>query len=406
MQPVTSLDALLTTEERAAIRAPIEHARTLPRRTFVSVEFFELEKCSLLRRSWFAAAFSAQLSGPGDILPLSVLGAPLLLTRDESGKAHAFHNVCPYDGCEVSTESQPGLTSIITPYHGWEYSLDGVLLGANYFDGTKAAAGVDLGALGSDLVPVGCTEWLGTLFVYIDGPPTAFEDDNRAVIEHCRVLDLERLTVGRDTAGEAQLSTLSIAANGKTVYENYSPNVYHESFVHAMYRKSPHSPRVDEHGNKTYTEINDPSGFLGLCYDNKIGGSFYGESKLPPLCNRDGSPNPRNTIANMYPNWVITILADCVRMAFFHPEGPEWGTQRLATFFDCDVAADPALVKDRERSARLGVIAREEDNRICESIQRARHATGVDSQFYSPFWDAMHYTLSNLILERLEQAQS
>ena len=93
-------------------------------------------------------------------------------------------------------------------------------------------------------------------------------------------------------------------------------------------------------------------------------------------------------------------------MAFFHPEGPEWGTQHLATFFDRDVAADPALVKDRERSARFGVIAREEDNRICESIQRARHATGVDSQFYSPFWDAMHYTLSNLILERLEQAQS
>jgi hypothetical protein len=38
-------------------------------------------------------------------------------------------------------------------------------------------------------------------------------------------------------------------------------------------------------------------------------------------------------------------------------------------------------------------------------VQRARHSPGVNSQFYSPFWDAMHYTLSNLILTRLEESE-
>jgi hypothetical protein len=34
-----TLDELITQEERAAIRAPIEQARTLPRRTFIDRDF-------------------------------------------------------------------------------------------------------------------------------------------------------------------------------------------------------------------------------------------------------------------------------------------------------------------------------------------------------------------------------
>jgi hypothetical protein len=30
----------------------------------------------------------------------------------------------------------------------------------------------------------------------------------------------------------------------------------------------------------------------------------------------------------------------------------------------------------------------------------------VNSQFYAPFWDAMHYTLSNLVLDKLEDGES
>ena len=86
-----------------------------------------------------------------------------------------------------------------------------------------------------------------------------------------------------------------------------------------------HSPRVDEQRNKTYSEINDPSGYLGLCYDNKIGDSLYGKSNLPRVLNRDGSPNRVNTIANAYPNWVTTMLGDTARIAIFLPDGPRAG---------------------------------------------------------------------------------
>ena len=394
---------LISDDERAAIRAPIESARTLPRRAFTDPDFYRFEVERVLAKSWFAVGFSPAIKGPGDLKVMCILGFPIFLVRGHDGIARAFHNVCPYDGCEVSLTDQSQLDQIVAPYHGWRYSLDGKLIEANYWDGTPMAESISVDGLNADLVPIACHEWMNTIFIQLDGDPESFERQYRAVFEHFRDIDFSRLEIGTDDSGNPLIQTLPINANWKTVYENYSPNVYHESFVHAMYRKSPHSPRVDADGNKTYTEINDSSGFLGLCYDNSIDASFYGETSLPKVLNRDGSPNRVNTIANAFPNWVTTMLSYTARISIFLPESHETGTQIVATLFDRDGAIDSELAGEREQAAKKGIIARVEDNRICESIQRARHSPAVDSQFYSPFWDAMHYTLNNLILDRLEQ---
>ena len=162
-----TLGELLTPDERAAVRAPIEKARTLPRRAFVDKDFYAFEVEHALKESWFAVTFATELPDVGDMLPLAVLGLPVLLVRDRNGIARAFHNVCPYDGCEVSIGPQRGVETIITPYHGWKYDLDGRLLEANYFDGTPNAAGIALDSLNADLVPIPCEEWMSTLFVHL-----------------------------------------------------------------------------------------------------------------------------------------------------------------------------------------------------------------------------------------------
>ena len=400
------LEELLSDDERAAMRAPIESAQTLPRRAFVDTDFYQYERKHILRRSWFAVAFSSELATPGDCIPLDVLGYPILLIRGTGGQLHVFHNVCPYDGCEVLVAPKKGLTHLTTPYHGWQYALDGSLCAAGYWDGTEASTSLDLRTLDADLRPIPCTEWFGTVFVWLDGEPQEFDSANRAVVGFCSRVDIERLRIGWDENSRPQISELRINANWKTVYENYAVNVYHENFVHAMYRKSPHVPRVDANGNKIYTEINDPGGFLGLHYDNTIGASFYGESSLPPVRLSDGSANDRNCIANVFPNWAITVLRNCARVAVFLPDSVGAGTQRIATFYDVDAAGDRSLLQERKRAERQGVIARKEDNAICESIQRARRSPAVSAQFYSPFWDNMHYTLSNLVLTRLEEGEA
>ncbi len=399
-----TLQDLLTAEERAAIRAPIQEARTFPRRAFVDQDFYQLEVEHALSESWLAVGFSFDVPSAGDIVVVDAIGFPVILVRNKDGVLRAFHNVCPYDGSEVSIRSQHGVEEIETPYHGLTYDLNGKLVRAGFWDGTQEAKSVDIAALNGDLVSVPCEEQFSTIFLYLGKEPVPLEEQYKPVFDHVKNVDLPRLEVGVDENGAPNTFELSIRSNWKTVYENYAVNVFHESFVHAMYRKSPHSPRVDENGNKTYDEINDPTGFLGLAYDNSIGASFYGESALPPVRNKDGSENRINTIANIYPNWVLTVLGNVVRIALFLPDGPESGTQRVMNMFDKDGATEPGLEPDRKQSLKAGKQARIEDNLICESVQRARHSPAVNSQFYSPFWDSMHYTLTNLILDKLEKS--
>lgn len=414
MQKVYALDSMgctaesfvLTQEELVAIRAPIESARTLPKRAFVDPAVYRFEEEHLLRPSWLAVGFSAEL-GKGACRPCTVLGVPVLLARDRDGIGRAFHNVCPYDGCEAVLSPLSDIDEIVTPYHGWRYALDGRLLQAPYWDGTPDAASLDVAALNADLVPIDCAEWFGTVFLRLTATGDSFDRYLQPVSDYCADLDLERLAPGRDEHGQPRIDRLTIRANWKTVYENYAPNVYHESFVHAQYRRSPHTPRVKD-GNKTYREVIGDNGFIGLDYDNSIGSSFYPDSPFRPIQDRAGEPCRRNAIINVFPNWALTVLNQYARITINQPVAVDRCEQSIVTYFDSDQATDPDpdLVVHRNRAARGGVVAREEDNAVVESVQRARQSPAFDSHFYSTFWDRPHYALTNLLADRIEAAQA
>jgi choline monooxygenase len=388
---------LLTSQEIADIEKPLGTARTLPRRAFFDPSFYDFEVERLLSHTWIAVAFADAVPNVGDASPLTILGRPLFLVRSESNRIRAFHNVVPYDGCEALIRDRKGLSEIVTPYHGLTYDLHGKLTRAAFWNGTED--GADIGALDCDLVPIHCEIWFGTVFVNLDNAAIPFREYLAPVTAFYADYGLENLAIGRDDAGQPAIDRLECRANWKTMYENYSPNVYHESFVHEMYRNSEHSPRVDAAGRKTYGEVADERGFLGLFYDNSIAASFMGEMKsLPPVRLKDGKPSRTNSIVNMYPNWVITVLGNQARMSFMLPEGPDLCIQYIATFFDVSVFDAPERAADRKAARLAGVKAREEDNGICESIQRARRSPAVASQFFNSFWDKPHYVLTQMLL--------
>ncbi len=125
----------LNTKLLQDIRAPIGRARTLPTEAFTHPDFFSFEQEYLLASTWSAVDFGGRIPNVGDTLPTVLYDCPVLLVRSHRGKINAFHNVSPYDGCEIVLKPQRGLTKIETPYHGWIYDLDGTLINASYFDG-------------------------------------------------------------------------------------------------------------------------------------------------------------------------------------------------------------------------------------------------------------------------------
>ena len=247
----------------------------------------------------------------GDMLPLAVLGLPVLLVRDRNGIARAFHNVCPYDGCEVSIGPQRGVETIITPYHGWKYDLDGRLLEANYFDGTPNAAGIALDSLNAGLVPIPCEEWMSTLFVHLGNRPLPFAEQYRPVLEHFEKLDLNRLQIGLDENDQPMVNTLPINANWKTVYENYAPKCLSRELrprdVPPLAAQSTGRTRVETGPTRRSTT---PRAIWGSAMTTRSAPRSMASRALPKVLNKDGSPNTVNTISNVYPNWVTTVLGD------------------------------------------------------------------------------------------------
>ena len=139
---MTEPHAILSADEIDSIRAPIESARTLPRRAFTSHEFFDREMLGVFHRNWAGLCLAGQLGAVGDVLPIDAFGVPLVAAHGKDGRIRIFHNVCPYDGCPVAMEPSSDVDHLTAKYHGWTYSLEGDLLEAPFWAG-HSESGID-----------------------------------------------------------------------------------------------------------------------------------------------------------------------------------------------------------------------------------------------------------------------
>ena len=114
-----------------------------------------------LRRYWQPVAMTSEL---GDLpLALEVLGEPLVLFRDGSGRTGLLHRHCSHRGAslEYGIIAERG---IVCCYHGWHYDIDGSLLRA----GSEPEHNSLCGRLVHGAYPT--REHNGIIFTYM-GPP-------------------------------------------------------------------------------------------------------------------------------------------------------------------------------------------------------------------------------------------
>lgn len=71
---------------------------------------------------------SGDLPDKGSFFTSDDLGKPVLCTRDNDGKFHAFLNVCRHRGTIVETEERGRRTVFTCPFHAWSYSAKGDLV--------------------------------------------------------------------------------------------------------------------------------------------------------------------------------------------------------------------------------------------------------------------------------------
>ena len=118
-------DAL--TRGEAALGAGIE---TLPASVYTDPERYAAEQRAIFDRVPHLLAPSALLPGPSMAIAHDHYGTPLILSRDASGRAHVFANVCRHRGTRlIEAAGVIPAKRIVCPYHAWAYKPDGELTG-------------------------------------------------------------------------------------------------------------------------------------------------------------------------------------------------------------------------------------------------------------------------------------
>ena len=165
--PATLADMIhrLDQARRAGVRELGAEAGTVPVSHYTDRDHWQQEQDVLFAQWPIAAAHSSEVPA-GSALPFDALGVPIVLTRSRDGRVRAFFNVCRHRGMALIASAGPEparatpCKSLVCPYHGWTYELDGRLrhrLHAETFDG------IDPGTL--NLVELPCDEAGGLIFV-------------------------------------------------------------------------------------------------------------------------------------------------------------------------------------------------------------------------------------------------
>ena len=161
--------ALAHFQRRSTDRAPGQMRLAVD--AYTDPERYQREVQRLFRERPIAVALSIELPEPGSYKAETLMGRPLLVTRDEDGNAHAFLNVCRHRGAIVCPAGAGRRKRFTCPYHAWTYDLRGKLVGVY---GARSFGDVDRAA--RPLTRLHCQERSGLIWACLT-PGVAFDID-------------------------------------------------------------------------------------------------------------------------------------------------------------------------------------------------------------------------------------
>ena len=334
-----SADEILGREAVAAVRRPIEQARGLPAAAYTSEEFFRLEQRKYFARTWMGVAYTCDIPDPGDVMPITVAGLPIVLVRTRDGEIKAFHNVCRHRAAMVVTEPRKNATRLQCPYHAWAWDLDGGLRAAPYFDGSRS--GLEEGLLKREalgLVPAPCAAWHHWIFVNLDGNAPPIE-------EHMRPLAELMNGAGFGATRVAERVDWEYRANWKMSNDNWEN--YHHMWAHyPIYTKV--TDDLDMKTRKPWSVPLQKGAVMTLKRDSKKAPPYpKRESNLPMIPFPEGAE--RVTAPNLVlPNVEITVVRDNIGSVITEPLAPDRSVARMAFFFVGEAATAPRFEAGRK----------------------------------------------------------
>ena len=342
----------------------------LPAKAYTNREFWETECNTVLADGWTFVGFVHEFLNPGDVIPISIGGKPLLLIKNAKNQIAAFHNVCSHRCLKLVDEKKNVGKIIQCPYHSWTYDLDGKLKVAPHFGGTNQHRPKGFNYLNHGLKSIRTHIWHDWIFINLNGKAKKFEEYAKPIIKKFSDINLDKIK------HVATLDFGQINSNWKFLIENFI-EPYHVQFVHKTTTNQP----LKNH----YTIVD------GICYGSGIDVSEEDEKNSSALSvtSRYLSLFPNFIIANYFPNQIGVYLNV--------PINPGETIQKRIIY----TSDGKSMTEEESNTAKkIWWSVHKEDHEICERLQEGRSSPASDhGGLLSPHWEKGIQAFQKLIID-------
>ncbi len=341
----------------------IEDAETLPPFCYTNEEFYNFEKEAVFNHEWLCVGRVSRLSEPGDYFTTSIIGEPLIISRDLKGELCAMSAVCQHRAMLVA-EGHGNARGFVCPYHHWTYALDGALTNGPAMDKTCNFNKSDM-----RLPALKLETWLGFIFVNFDhdAPPLAPQLKYVAdAVERYEIVKAEE--VGRPITNE-------FVWNWKVMFENnndgYHANRLHQGPLHDFIPSA----------KASFPELPaDTGGYLRYNGTLHPDASFNATQKavLPIFPNLTDEDRNQVIFANIPPSLSLVLTSEMIIYLIVRATGPETNEMDVGELVVPGAQDDPSFEHRLEliNSAAGKIMA--QDQHVDELVQvglRSRFAT-------------------------------
>ena len=376
-----SYGEILGHERITRLDGPLGKARGLPGQAYVDPAVWELERRTIFRKEWFAAAFGSDIPAPGDFMPVSIAGWELLFVRGKDDAIRAFHNICRHRGTKLVHERGNG-AQIRCGWHCWTYGLDGALKGTPIVGGQRinSAEGIDTGELG--LLPLETGVWLDIIFVKVDAGGPSLDEHLGPLKERLAPYGIDRYRADAPADNGERM----VDINWKLYHEGGLEG-YHIPFVHPALEQPP-----------GYSMDQGPDCFVSISADlgayqrlGTEGGTRPAKFPLNELAQKAASAGQRlpYTIAFAPPTIIVAPWPEMLILTLLRPESMTRTGVRRHMYFIGDAATDPSCEAARRHILEIWDGVTDQDADYSAEVQHLsglRDELGIDTRF-SPHWE-------------------
>lgn len=359
-------------ELKAMAATPFDQARSMPVSVYTSQAFLQREHDDVFGREWICVGRASTLAEAGDYLTYELAGQPIMVLREADGSLRAQSNVCLH---RMSTllEGRGKTSSIVCPYHGWTYNLDGSLRGAAAMNNNKGFCKNSY-----KLPAIRCEEWLGWIMITLNPDAESVGDRLAGVETLIADYEMENYT-------EVFHETFEWDTNWKVLAENFMES-YHLPVCH----------RGTIGGLSKLEEMDCPPGEAAFNYHTILKDDTLKIALAHPNNTRlQGDWRRTTVLLAIYPSFLITLTPGYFWYLSLHPRGVGRVHVEFGGGMSPDFVNDPESREHFEKTKTLLDEVNVEDKKCTERVYKGLCAAmakpGHLSHLERPNYDFANY---------------